>query len=163
MFIAHLPAGYLLTRFIQDKARNPSRSLMWVGLLASIFPDFDLLYFYLIDNRQTEHHRYFVHMPITWLILAGLAWLLLFLTKKTRYSIYIVVALANLLLHLCLDSVAANIYWLYPLSETPVNLVEVPARYDGWVWNFFLHWTFALEMLIVIAAIYVGNKRRARL
>ncbi len=41
MFIAHAPAGYLLHRLWRPRAP------LWVALVASVFPDLDLLYFYL--------------------------------------------------------------------------------------------------------------------
>tara|TARA_R110000868_G_scaffold10226_12_gene50135 strand:+ start:655 stop:852 length:198 start_codon:yes stop_codon:yes gene_type:complete len=63
MFIAHLPAGYLLTSAIQTRARNQSLSLLATGLVASVLPDADLLWFYLFDNRQHVHHAYITHTP----------------------------------------------------------------------------------------------------
>ncbi|MEQ1704745.1 MAG: metal-dependent hydrolase [Rickettsiales bacterium] len=158
MFIAHLPAGYLLTKAIQHKTRNHSRYLMWAGLTASIFPDIDLFYFYLIDNRQTLHHHYITHLPLAWMAMALIAWGILHCMGKKNYLIFVGVAFANLMLHMVLDSIAAGIDWLYPLVDIEINLVEVPARYDWWVWNFFLHWTFSLEILIIIAALIVWKR-----
>ncbi len=76
MFIAHLPAGYVLTRHLLDRAPAGdalSRRILAFGLLASVLPDFDLLYFYLIDNRQTLHHLYWPHLPAFWLVPAALS------------------------------------------------------------------------------------------
>lgn len=158
MFIAHLPAGYLLTKAIQYKTDNHAKKILWVGLIASIFPDSDLLYFYLIDNRQTLHHHYITHLPLAWLALAILTSVVLKHTNKTHHLIFVGVAFANILLHMVLDSIAAGIDWLYPIMDGELNLVTVPARYDWWVWNFVLHWTFALEILIMIAAYCVWKR-----
>ena len=49
------------------------------------------------------------------------------------------------------DSIAAEIYWLAPFPDFHLNAVRVPARYDWWVWNFILHWTFAIEIAICLA------------
>jgi inner membrane protein len=76
MFIAHLPAGYVLTRRLIDRAPAGdalSRRLLALGLWASVLPNLDLLYFYLIDNRQTLHHLYWPHVPVSWLAPAALS------------------------------------------------------------------------------------------
>ncbi|MES2985241.1 MAG: metal-dependent hydrolase [Pseudomonadota bacterium] len=158
MFIAHMPAGYLLTRYIQRKTGNQSRHVMWFGLIASIFPDIDLLYFFLVDRRSTEHHHYVTHLPLAWLALGATAWLVMSILKERRYLIFLGVALANLMLHMVLDSIAATIYWLAPFSNVGVDLINVTAHYDWWVWSFVLHWTFMLEILIIIIALHVGTK-----
>lgn len=45
MFIAHLPAGYLLAKTI--RLRTPGRkAVMTAALLGAIAPDLDLFYFY---------------------------------------------------------------------------------------------------------------------
>jgi inner membrane protein len=72
--------------------------------------------------------------------------------KWSQLKPFIGIALACLLLHMVLDSIAAEIGWLKPFAPYEVNLVQVPARYDWWVWSFVLHWTFLLELAIVLAA-----------
>ena len=151
MFIAHLPAGYLVSRALAG--RCPQRAgLIATGLLASVVPDLDLLWFYLVDNRQTPHHSYIFHWPLFWI---GLACAGLIVTRALRWrrgEPFILTALCCLLLHMVLDSVAAEIAWFAPFSSWELHLFEVPARHDWWVWNFVLHWTFALEIAIVVAA-----------
>lgn len=151
MFIAHLPAGYLLTRRMAAGQRN-RRALMAVGLAASVLPDLDLIWFYLVDNRQSVHHAYLFHWPLFWVALAGLALGAARLAQICGAAPCIAVALAALLLHMALDSIAAGIAWAAPFSDLEVNLVQVPARHGWWVWNFVLHWTFALELAILAAA-----------
>lgn len=155
MFIAHLPAGYLLTRAIQHKTDNLSLNLLWAGLLTSLFPDLDLFYFYLIDNRQHPHHHYITHMPLAWLALALLSYATLYFTRTKRYNLYVTVIFANAMLHMLMDSVAASIPWLSPFSPVEVNLVKVPSHYNSWVLNFLLHWTFLLECTITLCAFMV--------
>lgn len=155
MFIAHLPAAYLLTRAIQRTTGHMSPALLWTGLCAGLFPDLDLFYFYLIDNRQTLHHHYLTHTPMAWLAAAFLGYAVLGMLRKRQYCIYVTVVLANVLLHMLLDSVAAGIRWLYPFSAAELNMVTVPARYDWFVWSFILHWTFGLELLIIGAALWL--------
>ena len=75
---------------------------------------------------------------------------------------YILVGLVCLTLHMFLDSFAAEIYWLKPFSDMHLNVVEVPARYGWWVWNFVFHWTFAVELAIcLVAAAVLVRKRNA--
>lgn len=151
MFISHLPAGYMMTRHFAKKRENRN-CLILTGLCASILPDLDLLWFYLIDNRQHAHHGYLFHMPLFWVILAVSAFAFARLMRWRQAEPFIFVTLAGLLLHMVLDSIAAEIAWFRPFSTYEVNLVHVPRRYEWWVWNFVLHWTFLLEIGIVVAA-----------
>lgn len=152
MFIAHLPAGYLLSRPFARRQPAQARAIFGVGLLCSVLPDFDLAYFYLIDQRRTPHHDYWVHTPLFWLVLAAALALLLVVTGRRRQLVLVGVGLASVLLHLVMDSIAADIRWFFPFSDMRVNLVHVPALYKPWYLNFLLHWTFALELLIWLAA-----------
>ncbi|MEF2074330.1 metal-dependent hydrolase [Consotaella aegiceratis] len=163
MFIAHLPAGYLLTDRMAE-GRRQRRSLMAVGLVAAVLPDLDLSWFYLVNERRTAHHAFVFHWPLFWVALALVSWLIPKAMRWRGSGLFIAVALANLLLHMVLDSVAAEIAWRQPFSDRELNLVEVPARYDWWAWNFVLHWTFALELAITgWAAITVWcNHRHAQ-
>ncbi len=155
MFIGHLPAGYLCTRAMLRHLPVPAgsrKALLWTGLAASVLPDLDLAYFYLIDNRQHLHHGYWPHVPALWLALFGLgAGVSLWLGNRPAFLIVLVFS-ANALLHLLLDSIAGGILWLYPVSARSFQLVEVPAVYGWWVWNFVLHWSFALELVVCAAA-----------
>ncbi len=152
MLIAHLPAGYLLTRRLAPRlaaAPADARRLMAVGLVASVFPDIDLVYFYVIDGRQTMHHDYWTHIPAFWpaaiLAAAGLLWLARMNIPWRAFLVF----LAGIFLHLILDTPAGGILWGWPVSLHSFLLVEVPARFDWWVWSFILHWTFLAELAIV--------------
>ena len=164
MFLAHLPAGYLLTRGVERRGAT-APGLMAVGLVASVLPDLDLLYFYLIDGRQTAHHAYVTHFPAFWLLLAGVGAAALLALGRRDGLVYVWVALANVLLHLVLDSVAAEIYWLWPLSTAQVNLVHVPDLHDPWFMNVLWHWTSLVELAIVAMAclVFWRDRRRRRL
>jgi inner membrane protein len=135
------------------------------ALLCSVLPDFDLLYFYLIDHRQHAHHTYWTHIPLFWLLFTVL---LYFGTKavfKKNIGLGSVILLANTQLHMVLDSVAGGIYWLYPFNSENYRLFEVTARFDWWVLNYIIHWTFLCELLIIAAATYVmwEDKKTAQL
>ncbi|MEK6700599.1 MAG: metal-dependent hydrolase [Nitrospirota bacterium] len=168
MFIAHLPAGYLLTRFVVVKrgmAHIPSfqyRTFMALGLIGSLLPDVDMLYFYLIDNRQHLHHGYWTHIPLSWLMLSGVTLLIGRLLRKPLVAPAAIVLFSNVFVHLFLDTVAGKIPWLYPVSSHAFVLFDVPARYDWWVWNFVFHWTFLFEVTITGAALFMFLRSRSK-
>lgn len=153
MFLAHLPAGYILTKFLQKKLHT--NRFLWVGLVASILPDIDLVYFYLFDHRQTLHHSYWIHAPFYWLILGLLTLIVIRLSKQRAYLAAAIIFFANIFLHLLLDTIVGKIEWLYPISPQAFYLFDVPAKYDFWVYNFIFHWTFLLEMAVIIWALYL--------
>lgn len=163
MFIGHVPAGYIWTRHLCRRPAyrelNPS-ALLTVGLIASVLPDLDLAYFYLIDGRQTLHHGYWSHIPIFWVALFAV--LLLFRRwiggRRAVHLAFVVVS--NALIHLALDTIAGGIAWLYPYSTNRYVLVAVPAVHGWWVWNFVLHWTFALEVGLCLWAVGIFWRRR---
>ncbi len=162
MFIAHLPAGYLLANALLAKKRR-RRSLWATGLFFSIAPDLDLFWFYLISDRSVPHHQYPTHWPLLWIALFGAALLISHILRKPAWRPYLALGLASVILHLGLDSIAAEIYWLAPFSAFHLNAVRVPARHGWWVWNFLLHWTFALEIALCLAAgLALRSSRRKR-
>jgi len=158
MFIAHLPAGYILTKYLQKKFRIAR--FLWLGLFASIVPDLDLFYFYLIDHRQNLHHSYWIHTPVYWLLIALAAFFLMFVFRRTAWYGAAVIFFSNIFLHLFLDTLVGKISWLYPWSDTSFSLFEVPALYDFWVYNFIFHWTFLFEIFVVAWAILIFIKSR---
>lgn len=159
MFIGHLPAGYLCSQFLLKKfqglSRRDYRILLATGLVASVFPDFDLLYFYFIDGRQNLHHSYWIHIPFYWVIITGIWAFAALLWKNQIFRLSSLVWGANILVHLILDTIVGKIHWLFPFSKVDVVFFDVTARYDWWVWNFVLHWTFLFEIGLVLGAIYL--------
>jgi hypothetical protein len=158
VFIAHLPAGYLLSRFISRGRPGQSGAILATGMICSVLPDFDLAYFYLVDGRRTPHHDYWTHTPLFWLVLAACLALVLTLSGRRSQLILVGVGLANVMLHLLMDSIAADIRWLYPFSDLRFNLVHVQALYKPWYLNFIFHWTFVAELLIVLSAAVVATR-----
>src|SRR3989338_5106083 len=98
MFIGHLPAGYVLTKTVQKNIKTTK--YLFIGLIASVLPDIDILYFYLIDNRQNLHHSYWIHIPFYWLIIAVVTFAIIWLTKKKEYIIASIIFFSNIFLHL---------------------------------------------------------------
>jgi inner membrane protein len=164
VFIAHLPAGYLATRLILDREATLeplSRRLLALGMIASVLPDLDLLWFYFVDHRRQVHHAYLPHLPLAWIALFGVAALVMGLRRASRTAwLAMLVFAANILLHLVLDTTAGGIRWLWPFSNAEFAMSHVEARHQAWYLNFVLHWTFALEIAILAAALWLAWKKR---
>lgn len=165
MFIAHLPAGYLATRLLLRGRALPSatrRRLMALGLAASVLPDLDLLWFFTLGGRREVHHAYLTHKPFAWLAALAATALVLGMLRASRMAwLALAVLGANVMLHLVLDTTAGGIRWRWPWSEAEFALSQPVARYDPWYLNFFLHWTFALEIALLIAALWVWRRHAA--
>ena len=155
MITAHLPAGYLLGRGVN----RPGRFVLPAALVGSIFPDFDLAYFVLIDNWSVHHHRYWVHVPFFWMILSAV---ILPLVWRTAARLPALAFLASVFLHLILDTVVGDIMWGAPFSARLVSFFDVPPSHDFWLWSFLLHWSFALEAAIWVAAVTLWINRPRR-
>lgn len=167
MFIAHLPAGWLATTALlrgRSVAPRTRRRLMALGLLASVLPDFDLAWFYLVDDQRHVHHAYLTHKPGAWLIALAAAALVMRMRRASRTAwLALAVFGVNVMLHLVLDTTAGGIRWLWPASEAELALSHPAARYEPWYLNFVLHWTFALEVAITAAAVVTAAARRGEL
>ena len=147
MFIAHLPAGYLLSQG-HPSLRRHATPLM----VCAILPDSDLIWFYLINSSAT-HHTLLPHRPILW-----------FTACILRLVLRWIGAIGlGALLHLSLDTVAGQIAWGWPLWNNAQPLVVVPATPGWWVMSFLTHWTFLIEFTICAAAAAVWVHHRCTL
>ena len=158
MLIAHLPIGYFVTKAILSKVdctNSEFRFLFWCGIVSSFLPDFDLFYYYKIDNYQHHHHSYWSHIPIYWLGITLFIFMLGKIFRKRIISLITLIVLSNIMSHLFLDSITSKIKWLYPLTDSYFGLFNIMSRYDWWVWNFIFHWTFIIEVLLFLIALYV--------
>ncbi|GAA6132101.1 metal-dependent hydrolase [Halopseudomonas sabulinigri] len=158
MFIGHLPAGYVATRLLYRRfARTGvmAKYFMLAGMFGAIAPDLDMFYFYLIDNRQHHHHTYWPHYPVIWFSLLAATSLWFGLARnKARAALGLVFTL-NGCLHMLLDSIVGDVWWLAPWVDQPYVLFTVQAVYTPWWLNFILHWSFALELALLAWAIYL--------
>ncbi len=142
MIIGHLPAGYLLTRWLTARAPLRARNtkvLMAAGMLGSVFPDFDMFYFYFIDNRQTHHHLYWTHWPMFWILVLVVSAVLFIALKQRAWLLIACVFVANALVHLMLDTNVGDVWCLAPFVNQSFALFTVPAIYKPWWLNFILH------------------------
>ncbi len=145
MLIAHLPAGYVVTKTLQK--RLETQKFFWLGLLGSILPDFDMLYFHFVDNKQTLHHYYWTHIPAFWFCMLAIFCLFGVIVRKVSYWLGIAFFFSTVFLHLILDSIVDHgIKWAYPFSDKSFYFFNIPAKFDWWVWSFIFHPTFLLEL-----------------
>ena len=156
MFIAHLPTGYIASALLFPRFENRGIKrvrFLLAGIAGALIPDADLLYFYLADHRQHHHHSYFTHFPLVWLalVLLSIAWMR---AGRTRaHAALAFIFSMNGLLHMALDTVVGDIWWLAPFVDKPYALFTVPAIYKPWWVNFILHWSFALELVLALIAL----------
>jgi len=165
MFVAHLPAGYIVSRLVSPLMAPSavSRSALLVAALAgSVFPDLDLLYFHLIDGRRHHHHRYLTHLPWTWGLALLVAWLGWRCWRRSRLAPLALMFCLNGFVHLLLDSVVGQIWWLAPFVDRPYSLFRVAARHEPWWLNFVLHGSFVFELGLLTWAwlLWSGRCRR---
>lgn len=161
MFIAHIPSGYIMSLALLKIMRHipvSSATLVVVGILGAMIPDLDLAYFYLIDNRQTHHHRYASHWPLLWIALLVISALWLCWGRRGKAAFLSLVFALGGLLHIILDTVVGDIWWFAPFVDQPYALFTVPARFEPWWLNFMLHWSFAVELALCLWALVLYRK-----
>lgn len=147
MILAHLPSGYLFGR----ASGSCDRAVLIAALIGSVAPDFDMLWFYLVDQGQTHHHRFWPHIPLVWAGIAALVLPLIAITAR-RWLAPAAAFLGAVMMHLVLDTVNGGIMWLWPFSDRLVTLVTVPATRSNWVLSFLTHWSVLAEIAIILAA-----------
>jgi hypothetical protein len=154
MLVAHLPAGYILGRAFGARRG----AVMAAALAGSVLPDFDLFWFYVIDDRAIHHHCYWVHAPGFW---AAVAVASLPLLRWAAPALWwpALAFFGSLLVHVLGDSIGGGIMWLWPLDDRLLSLVTVPATQAHWVASFVLHWTFLLELGVIGVAGWLWLKR----
>lgn len=161
MFIGHLPAGYITSKLLCPRFSShdvASNRFIWAGVLGAMAPDFDMVYFYLVDHRQHHHHTYITHYPIIWITLLFLAIISFKMMRNPYASSLAVIFSLNGLIHMLLDSIVGDIWWFAPLAGKPFAFFTVPALYKPWWLSFIFHWSFALELVILVWAAYLWRQ-----
>lgn len=162
MFIAHAPAGYIVSRLLAPVFGQDGRGyrafVLW-GMLGAIAPDFDLLWYLFIDHRQHHHHSYISHFPVTWLL--AMAASLLWRRRNARAGALAFSFSLGGFSHMILDTVMGGIRWLAPWSDTTYVFFVPTQDYVALWWFYFLfHWSFKLELAITLAALLFWLKPR---
>jgi hypothetical protein len=165
MFIAHIPSGYIMSVLVSERVRRirvSSFAVVGAGMAGAIAPDIDMFYFYFIDHRQTHHHKYITHWPVLWLFLVAVSILWLRFTRDSKAAYLSLVFSMGGVLHLILDSFVGDIWLFAPFINRSYAMFTVPALYHPWWLNFFLHWSFAVELVICVWALVLYRRRSSR-
>lgn len=156
MFLAHIPAGYVVSKTLLSHFREEQSKTKWLmclGLLGSVLPDIDMFYFYLIDKQQHGHHSNWTHIPSYWIALLGISCLAAAIYKSRTLVVTSRIFITCVLLHLVLDSfTGGDIKWLHPFNHSYLSICSIPAENCYWIWNHLLHWTASVELLIISIA-----------
>lgn len=166
MFIGHLPAGYITAKLLFKRFANTevsARLFILAGVVGGIAPDFDMFYFYFVDNRQSHHHTYWPHYPVLWLAILAVScvWFKL-AANKSSAALMLVFSISGFI-HMLLDSIVGDIWWFAPFIDKPYAMFTVEAVYKPWWLNFVLHWSFLLEILVVVWACYLWRSKPTNL
>ena len=148
MITAHLPSGYVLARLSNWKG-----AAMFAAFTGAVFPDLDLIWFYLIDERAFHHHKYWVHAPAFALAVSAA------LIAVTRANPVALAFSAGWCLHILLDAPMGGLMWGWPFSNEIWAPIEVPATRSHWLMSFLLHWSVLLELAVWIAALALYLRR----
>lgn len=149
-----------LLRRLGNATVAPSAFIL-AAMVGAVAPDFDLAYFYLVDDRMTPHRQYLTHWPLLWLSLAAVCAGWLHRAPSNVARLLLVFCLGGVL-HLILDSIAGRIWWFAPFVDQSYTLVAVPARFKPWWLNFMLHWSAASELVICAWALIVYRRQQRR-
>ena len=118
---------------------------------------------YLVDHRQYHHHVYVPHWPIVWLSISVLA-LVWYWIEQSKAAVCAVLLGLTGISHMVLDSVVGDIGWLKPWHNGLYAMFEVSNRYSPWQLNFIIHWSFAMELVLLVLLVWaVWQWRRKRL
>lgn len=149
MITAHLPSGYAL-----------AHTFVWSGwvfaaaLIGATFPDLDLIWFYLVDDRAFHHHRYWVHAPGFALACSAL---LLIITRLHPVAIAFSAGWA---VHILLDAPVGGLMWFWPFSDQLFIPIEVPPTRGHWILSILTHWSVILELAVWAIAFAFWRQRR---
>ncbi|SPL72531.1 metal-dependent hydrolase [Acinetobacter stercoris] len=159
MLITHLPSGYILAKVLEKKFRHfqvSKKAFFATIMFGAVFPDLDLLYFYFFDSRSVHHHKYFLHWFSFWLVVLTIS-IIFFKIKrnKSKWAFLSILFCNAAIMHLILDGFVGDIWLFAPFIDKPFSLFNVPSQYDTWWLNFIFHWSFSVEILICLFALYL--------
>ena len=163
MLIAHAPTGMLMAAVLIKLKPQAVSWQRWylMGAVMGMLPDLDMLRFYWVDHRQYHHHVYVPHWPIVWLSISVLA-LVWYGIKQSKAAACAVLLGLTGISHMVLDSVVGDIGWLKPWHDGLYAILEVSNRYSPWQLNFIIHWSFAMELGLLLLAVWQWRRKRLK-
>ena len=161
MTFGHLSAGYITSKLFFKAFEHQcvySKAFMFWGLFGSIAPDFDMLYYFLVDHTLPNHHKYFSHVPLFWLtlLLMSLFWLQLHRYRNQNPASAFIFAF-NGFIHTTLDTVTGEIWWLAPFVNKSFSLGAEKSEIPN-----FTDWTFGIELSLLLLALSLWGNSSVR-
>ncbi len=150
MITAHLPSGYILSEVAGWRG-----VLLIAACFGAVWPDFDLLSFYFVDNKAIHHHRYWVHAPAFALVVSAALW-----AVAGPYRRLVLAFAGGWCLHIVLDTPVGGIMWMWPVSNELFVLIDVPSTQHHWLVSFLIHPSILAEVAIWLAAALFFLRRR---
>lgn len=152
MIFAHGPASFLLCHvFKKHWSKNFSRrNIIWlfiISIIGGIFPDIDLIYYYL-SSASFSHHEIFTHSLLFYVILCGTACFIGWLLKKRIVYVGSIIFFGGILTHFIADSIGAGVVWLYPFSKALIGMDSFAWYRDTWLGNNYFIVNYTLEGII---------------
>ncbi len=121
---AHISGGYLALNLVNKIAPSlelSSGGLMVAGLVGSVLPDVDFVFFKYVK----DHHNSWPHVPLFWIAIYLVVFTLGFILKNQIIKGYSTALMIGVLTHLFLDWFSgrtAGIRIVYPFSEQVFSL-----------------------------------------
>lgn len=170
MIFAHTPIAFLIPYYSRKKwSQNLSskqiKIVFIIAIIGGLFPDIDLLYYYLFA-ADFSHHEAFTHSAFIYLILFCVLYLLFYLLKNNFYKKIITFFFLGVLSHLLADSVGAGVIWLYPFSKEMYGLTSFDWFRDSFFGQNFFVTNYSFEVLffilVIIAAVnnFIHNQQK---
>jgi hypothetical protein len=160
MFLAHLPAAFLLGAVIKQHWPTALTRAGWAALLlGSIAPDADWLYFLSTRQALDHHHECAPHLPMVWLgasVVVALALALALRRAPRRYQALAAMASLGWLSHLLLDGLVGELWWFAPWVDTSTLGFLAYPRFEMLQYGLLHRPSIWLECAIIAVAAYQG-------
>ncbi len=158
MIFAHGPLGFLTAIVVRRRAMRAPFSfttrqwylLLFIGYVGGIFPDVDLLYFYLAD-ASTPHRALLTHTPLVYLVLFALFGGWWWLRKRYTWFLCNLVFVIGVMSHLITDAIVSKVMFLYPFSTRFFGISDFGI---SWVSANLLFLNFLFEGVVFFAFFY---------
>ena len=158
MYFTHSLAGAIVTKPLIDRVESKftekEKTVLWfVGITASVLPDFDITYSVL--NHLSNHRDFITHGIFIYLIIALIIYSLSFLQDKKEFGRKFFKTLslifsAGIASHLFIDTLAGGISLLAPLTYRVIGFGMLVKRGNGnWLTAYLKSWYMLVETLMV--------------
>ena len=160
MYFTHSLAGAIVTKPLINRVENnfteKEKTALWfVGITASVLPDFDLIY--SIFNHLSNHRDFITHGIFIYLLMVTIIYSLSFLQDKKEFGrkffkTLALVFLVGIATHLLIDILAGGISLLAPFTYKVLGLPLTIQRGTGnWLTVYLKSWYMIAEALMALS------------